>query len=58
MVRRSFKYLKALAFILPRDVKYAFNEICKVSPVVFKPMLIYFEKNYIGNLVRGSDTLR
>ena len=33
-VRKSFKYLKALAFVPPRDVIYAFNEISAQTPAV------------------------
>jgi hypothetical protein len=39
-VRKSFKYLKALAFVPPRNVLNAFNEISAQVTVILNLMLI------------------
>lgn len=47
-VRKSFNLLKTLAFV-PIDEK---------SSTAFKPMLVYFDKYYIGKLKKGSKSIR
>jgi hypothetical protein len=57
-VRISFNLLKTLAFVPPDDIIEAFSLISEDSPQVFKPMLTYFEKFYIGKLRNGSKSIR
>jgi hypothetical protein len=45
---KAFNCLKALAFVKPEDVFAAFEYIKSIAPQSFKPILRYFEKNYIG----------
>ena len=62
IVRNLFKYIKFWPFVPITDVIPAFKKIKKFAAdskcTKFEPMLVYFEKFYIGKLVRGSDTVR
>ena len=57
-IRKSFKRLKALAFIIPNDVVIGFKLIQAEAPLAFSPMLVYFEKYLIGKLVGKTTNLR
>ena len=57
-IRNLFKSMQALAFVPPDKVIVAFKEIVKKSTNNFKPMLTHFEKYYIGNLQKDSQTIR
>jgi hypothetical protein len=43
------RYLKALAFVPPKFVVQAFEIVKSQACEEFKPMIAYFEPNYIGN---------
>jgi hypothetical protein len=62
IVRKLFKYMKFYPFVPITDVITAFKKIkqCALDSkcAKFEPMLAYFEKFYIGKLVRGSDSTR
>lgn len=47
--RRFYRHLLYLAFVPVKDVVYTFNKIKSISPSNFKPMITYFEKNFIGS---------
>ncbi|CAF0936737.1 unnamed protein product [Brachionus calyciflorus] len=57
-VYKSFQRLKCLPFVPQNDVPKAFELIKAESPVQFKPMIIYFETYYIGNLKKNSKSVR
>ena len=56
-LRIAFKYLKIIPFVPVKDVIFALDFVKSVSPANFSPMIEYFDKFYIGDLVEGS-TLR
>ena len=60
LVRKLFKYLKFLPFVVPKDVVKAFKLIKSLGASCrkFDPMFTYFEKFYIGKLVKNSETIR
>lgn len=57
-VRRSFNYLKLLAFLPVRDVIPAFVAIQAKAPVSLKSFISYFENTYIGKRVRNRPNMR
>ena len=54
LIRRSFKLVKCLVFVPPKYVPAAFIIISKSAPIMFKPILDYFEEWYIGVIVRNT----
>lgn len=48
--RKSYKLMQAIAYLPEEDVISGFNYLVKQSKPDFEPMLVYFKKNYIGNL--------
>jgi hypothetical protein len=52
--RRHFKMIQGLAFLPPEDVVTGLDELRKLCAPKLKPLLDYFEKNYVGNLKRAS----
>jgi hypothetical protein len=59
-VRTLFKYLKFLPFVPPKDVIKAFKQIKSYgnSTNKFQSMFTYFERTYIGKLVKTNKTVR
>lgn len=55
-VNLSYQRLKFLPFVPIEDVVLAFDSIKLNSDKVFYPVLDYFEKTYIGELVRVDET--
>lgn len=49
------KMIPALAFVPPQDVPDAFEDICDNSPIELRPVLDYFEDNYIGRPDRRGN---
>ena len=60
VVRKLFKYLNFLPFVPSKDVVKAFKEIVALGNDCrkFQPMFTYFERFYIGKLVKNSQSLR
>jgi hypothetical protein len=60
LVRKLFKYLKFLPFVPVKDVIKAFKKIKQLGSDCdkFQPMFVYFERVYIGNLLKNSSTIR
>jgi hypothetical protein len=58
MFKLSFKRLQALAFVPVKFVVKAFEFIKKEAPKSFDYMISYFERTYIGELVKNSKTIR
>ena len=48
--------MQALAFVPVADVIYAFETLKANVPASFKPIMLYFEKNYVGRLKANSKT--
>lgn len=48
VIRLQCKMLIALAFVPIRDVQFAFEVIAEHFNVEMKPLLLYWEKNYVG----------
>jgi hypothetical protein len=57
-ITKAFKWLKCLAFVPISDITKAFLIIKIRSPDTFMPVLDYFEQYYIGNLKKGSRSVR
>lgn len=57
-VRLAFKYLKLLAFLPVKDVIPGFMSLREKVPNCFEPMMVYFEKTYIGKPVKNKPNLR
>ncbi len=57
-VWQAFRSLCVLAFFPVVDVVRAFNLIKTTAPTDINGVLEYFEEFYIGNLVKGSKTVR
>ena len=55
-IRKTFKYIKCLAFVPVKYVPGAFVLISKSASVKFKPILEYFEEWYIGTVVKNTTT--
>ena len=60
LVRKLFKYLKFLPFVPLKDSIKAFKKIKEYgeNSDKFQPMFTYFERIYIGKLVKDSSTIR
>lgn len=57
-VRMAFKYLKLLPYLPVRDIIPGFIAIREKVPKIFEPMMVYFEKTYIGKPVKNQPHLR
>ena len=55
---RTFRYLKALAFVPPVDVFAAFEWVKTEAPESFTPMIEYFETFYIGKINPRNENQR
>ena len=50
--------MQALAYLPERDVVEGLNYIKNTMNANFSPMITYLERNYIGNLKKGSKFMR
>ena len=49
-IHHAFMSLECLAFLPVSDVIHDFKTISASAPTTFAPMLVYFEKNFVGRL--------
>jgi hypothetical protein len=56
--RQAFKQLQALSFVPETDTVCAFNYLKSIACHEFRPILTYFEENYIGSLIPGTKSFQ